>query len=53
MSLLQQIEMEQASGIFFENASFTTLEFENGHWNLVALNQLPGISELSASGSVR
>jgi broad specificity phosphatase PhoE len=53
MSLLQQIEMEQASGIFFENASFTTLEFENGHWNLVALNQLPGMSELSGSGSVR
>jgi broad specificity phosphatase PhoE len=50
MSLLQQIEMEQASGIFFENASYSILELENGRWNLIALNQSSGISQLFASG---
>ena len=50
MSLLQQIDIERASNIFFENASYSILELENGGWNLIALNQLPGISELLASG---
>jgi broad specificity phosphatase PhoE len=46
MSLLQQIDIEQASGIFFENASYTILELANGQWNLMALNQNPEKSEL-------
>lgn len=48
MSLIQQIDIEQASEIFFENASYTILELESGRWNLVVLNQSSGISELSA-----
>ena len=48
ISLLQQIDLEQASGIFFENASYSILELEDGRWNPVALNQLPGMSERSA-----
>lgn len=46
MSLLRQIDIEQASEIFFENASYTILELANGQWKLVALNQLPEKSEL-------
>jgi broad specificity phosphatase PhoE len=50
MSLLQQIEIEQASGIYFENASYSILESENGRWNLVAFNQTSGKSDQSVSG---
>jgi len=50
MSLLQQIKIEQASEIFFENASYTILDLQNGHWNLIELNQAPGIGERIASG---
>ena len=46
LSILQGIDLEQASGIFFENASYTILELENGQWNLIALNQLPGTGYL-------
>jgi broad specificity phosphatase PhoE len=53
MSLLQQIDIEQASTIFFENASYSILELENERWNSVALNQLPGINELLASGKTQ
>jgi probable phosphoglycerate mutase len=45
MSVLRQIDMEQASEIYFENASYSILELENGRWNLSALNQSSGISE--------
>lgn len=41
MSLILAITLDQASTIHFDNASFTILEFENGAWRLVALNQLP------------
>lgn len=50
MSLLHQITIEQASEIFFENASCSILELQAGRWNLIELNQLPGIGELSVSG---
>jgi broad specificity phosphatase PhoE len=50
MSLIQQIDIEQASDVFFENASYSILELENGRWNLIALNQSSGISQLFASG---
>ena len=53
MSLLQHIDLEQASGIFFENASYTILELENGQWNLIALNQLPGTSFLPSDHEIR
>jgi 2,3-bisphosphoglycerate-dependent phosphoglycerate mutase len=39
LSVIRQADVEQVSGIFFENASYTSLELENGRWNLVALNQ--------------
>jgi broad specificity phosphatase PhoE len=39
MSLLLQISIEDASGIYFDNASYSILEFENRHWNAVVLNQ--------------
>jgi alpha-ribazole phosphatase len=38
VSLLLQTSIEEASGIFFDNASYSILEFENGHWNTVELN---------------
>jgi broad specificity phosphatase PhoE len=50
MSLLHQITIEQASEIFFENASYSILELQDGRWNLLELNQLPGIGELFVSG---
>lgn len=40
VSLLQQISMEEASKVFFDNASYSTLELQDGRWNLIALNQL-------------
>jgi broad specificity phosphatase PhoE len=39
MGLLLRISIEDASGIYFDNASYSILEFENGHWNAVTLNQ--------------
>jgi phosphoserine phosphatase len=48
MSLLQEIDLEQASQIFFENASYSILELDHGRWILIALNQFPEISERSA-----
>ena len=50
MSLLQQIDIEQASAIYFDNASYSILESENGRWNLVALNQNSGKSGQFVSG---
>jgi broad specificity phosphatase PhoE len=50
LSLLQQTDIETASKIFFENASYSIMELENGSWKLIALNQLPGTSEVFASG---
>jgi len=38
IGLLLQVSIEEASGIYFENASYSILEFENGHWNTVKLN---------------
>ncbi|CAG1007739.1 putative phosphoglycerate mutase [Anaerolineales bacterium] len=45
MSLILQISIEEASGIHFDNASYSILEFENGHWSPVALNQSPEKSD--------
>ena len=39
MSLLLQISIEEASGIYFDNASYSILKFESGHWIPVAMNQ--------------
>ena len=53
MSVIRQISLEQASEIYFENASYTIVDLEDGHWNLVALNQRPRMSELFASGHLQ
>lgn len=45
MSLLLQISIEEASGIYFDNASYSILELEDRHWNTVALNLSPGKSD--------
>jgi len=45
MSLVLRKSIEEASSIHFGNASYSILEFENGHWNLVALNHLPEKSD--------
>ncbi|MDP2964812.1 MAG: histidine phosphatase family protein [Pelolinea sp.] len=50
MSLLLQIDIEEASGIYFDNASYTILDLEEGRWNLVALNQTSGSNGLLVSG---
>lgn len=39
LSLIQQVDIEKTSGIYFDNASHSVLELENGNWNLIALNQ--------------
>ena len=49
LSVIQQVDLEQTSDIYFENASYSILELEDGHWNLIALNQLPGESDLLRS----
>ena len=49
MSVLRQTSVEETSEIYFDNASYTILELENGHWNLIALNQYPGESDLLIS----
>jgi broad specificity phosphatase PhoE len=49
LSLLQQVDVEQTAGFFFENASYSILELDHGRWNPVALNQLPGELDLPAS----
>jgi broad specificity phosphatase PhoE len=38
VSLLLQTSIEEASGIYFDNASYSILEFENEHWNTIELN---------------
>jgi hypothetical protein len=38
MSLLLKISIEEASGIYFDNASYSIMELRDGHWNTVALN---------------
>lgn len=50
LSVLQRVELEQTSGIFFENASYTILDWNGEQWNLVALSQLPPEEEMAASG---
>ena len=45
MGLVLRKSIEEASSIHFDNASYSILEFENGHWNLVALNHLPEKSD--------
>jgi broad specificity phosphatase PhoE len=42
LSLLLQKSIEDTAGIYFDNASYSIVELENGRWNLTALNQLPG-----------
>ena len=39
MSILLKISIEEASGIYFDNASYSIMELRDGHWNTVALNQ--------------
>lgn len=39
VSLLLQMSIEETSGIYFDNASYSIFEFENGYWNAVAWNQ--------------
>jgi broad specificity phosphatase PhoE len=46
LSVIQQVDLERTADIFFENASYSILELEDGHWNVIALNQLPGESDL-------
>ncbi len=53
LSLLQQISIEQASGTYFDNASYTILELKNGHWQLIALNQLAEERKQAASPRVQ
>jgi broad specificity phosphatase PhoE len=38
MGLLLQISIEDASGIYFDNASYSILELRDGLWNTIALN---------------
>jgi alpha-ribazole phosphatase len=38
MSLLLQISIEEASIIYFDNASYSIMELVDGQWNTVALN---------------
>lgn len=45
MSLLLQISIEEASGIYFDNASYSILEMADGRWTTVALNLSAGKSE--------
>ena len=45
MSLLLKISIEEASGIYFDNASYSILEMVNGHWNAIALNLSSGKSD--------
>jgi broad specificity phosphatase PhoE len=53
LSLLQQTDIEGTSGVYFENASYTTLEFENGQWDLIALNQLSEARQQAALEQTR
>jgi alpha-ribazole phosphatase len=46
ISLLLQISIEEASGIYFDNASYSILEMvDDEHWNTVALNLSSGKSD--------
>jgi broad specificity phosphatase PhoE len=42
LSVLQQVELERTSGVFFDNASYSIVELDRDNWNVMALNQLPG-----------
>ena len=53
LSLLQQVGPEATSEIYFDNASYTILELEDGKWNMVVFNQAPWKSHLPASEQVR
>ncbi len=53
ISLVKGIDLEEASTIFFENASYSILELENGRWNLVALNRTSGERDQVGLGSAR
>jgi alpha-ribazole phosphatase len=50
LSLIQQVDIEKTSGIYFDNASHSILELENGNWNLIALNQTSGKGDQLVSG---
>jgi broad specificity phosphatase PhoE len=52
VSLLLQISIEEASGIYFDNASYSILDFENGNWNPVAMNRIAGKSDQLIFGDV-
>ena len=52
VSLLLQISIEEASGIYFDNASYSILEFESGHWNPVAFNRSSEKSDRFTHGDV-
>jgi broad specificity phosphatase PhoE len=52
MSLLLQISVEEASGIYFDNASYSILEFENGNLNPVAINRVAGKGDQLIFGDV-
>jgi hypothetical protein len=53
LSVLQQVDVETTSGIFFENASYTVLELIGESWSLVAINQIPGQDGLPESLSTK
>jgi alpha-ribazole phosphatase len=50
LSLIQQVDIEKTSGIYFDNASYSILELENGNWNLIALNQTTRKGDQLVSG---
>ena len=39
LSLIQQVDIEKTAGIYFDNASYSIFELENGNWNPIELNQ--------------
>jgi broad specificity phosphatase PhoE len=40
LSLIQQVDIEKTAGIYFDNASYSIFELENGNWNPIELNQI-------------
>jgi len=53
LSVLQQVDVEQTAGLFFQNASYSTLELNDGRWDAITLNQFPGEFDLPASIPVK
>ena len=53
LSLLQQTDIEATSAVYFDNASYTTLEFVNGNWDLLAINQLSEARQQAALEQAR